>query len=218
VSYKLMHGPTFRQEAPYTFFLPHPAVVDAVQVGDVVKLGFEYDEPGEKWAAERMWVHIDRIEGDKYVGRLDNEPEENFLEYGQEVAFHRENILDVEIDKERSSDAQREALAALEQPREFWERCLVDDCVLYNDVPVEYLYREEPEVLENDQNSDSGWRIRGRQGSTSDEEMDERDASLVAVGAVLNRDDSWLQLIDSPIGSAFMRDFDSNTYEPVIRG
>jgi hypothetical protein len=45
--------------------------------------------------------------------------------------------------------------------------------------------------------------------------MGERGAAYVALGAVLNRDDSWLELIDAPIGSAFMRDFETGAYEPV---
>ena len=32
---------------------------------------------------------------------------------------------------------------------------------------------------------------------------------------MLNRDDSWLELIDAPVGSAYMRDFDAGRYDPV---
>jgi hypothetical protein len=84
---------------------------------------------------------------------------------------------------------------------------LVDDCVLYEGVPVEYLYREMPDMQQDgDKYADSGWRIRGRQGAATDAEMDERKLSYVALGAVLNRDDSWIGWIDAPIGTALMRD------------
>jgi hypothetical protein len=96
---------------------------------------------------------------------------------------------------------------------------MVDACILDDGVPVEYLYREEPDLAgPDDKHPDSGWRIRGRQGELTDDEMDDREAAYVAVGAVLNRDDSWLHLVDAPTGSAFRRDSASGIYNPVARG
>ena len=206
-----MHGPTLHAEAPYTFFLPRPALIDAVQEGDLVKLGFLYDEPGEKWSAERMWVQVDNIHADRYVGRLDNEPDEPILQYGEEVSFNRDNILDARIDPERLSESDKQRLAADNAPREYWDRCLVDDCVLNDGIPVEYLYREKPDLAgPDDEHPDSGWRLRGKEEKGDD--MDAREPAYVALGAVLNRDDSWLHLIDAPIGSAFMRNFETGEY------
>ncbi|HET9459542.1 MAG TPA: DUF2185 domain-containing protein [Sphingomicrobium sp.] len=216
MSYTLLHGPTLHAEAPYTFFLPHPWLVGAVRVGDLVKLGFEYDPPGEKYGGERMWVEVDRVEGDDYAGHIVNEPDEPILTFGEVVSFKRDNILDVLlVDAARLPEFHTDAgrVPQVQQSREYWERCFVDDCVLYDGVPVEYLYRETPEKLENDEYPDSGWRIRGRQGEATDDEMDAREVSFVALGAVLNKDDSWLHLIDAPIGSRFMRNFESGSYE-----
>jgi len=36
----------------------------------------------------------------------------------------------------------------------------------------------------------------------------------IALGAVLNHDDSWLHLIDEPPGSSFMRNFETDEYIP----
>lgn len=208
MSYSLIDGPGRHQEAPYTFLLPHPDYIDALAVGDHAKVGFEYDPPGERYGGERMWVLITGINGYRFVGTLDNEPEEDIVAYGDTVEFERKHILDVDY-------AEGKAEPAVPETRSYWGKCLVDECVLYDDIPVEYIYREEPEELEGDQHADSGWRIRGRQGSATDGEMAEREAAFVGLGAVLNKDDSWLDLIDAPIGSAFMRNFDSNRYEPV---
>lgn len=218
MGYSLMDGPELHRAAPYTFILPHPWLVGAVRVGDLVKLGFDYDPPGDQYGGERMWVEVDRIEDHNYTGHLVNEPDESILKFGQEVRFSRENILDVLlVDESRLPEyyPDRSRLPITPDRREYWERCLVDECVLYEEVPVEYIYREEPEELEGDKYPDSGWRIRGRQGNGRNDEMDEREATFVALGAVLNRDDSWLALIDSPIGSRFMRNFETDQYLPV---
>jgi hypothetical protein len=216
-----MHGPTLHAEARYTFFLPHPWLVGSVRIGDLVKLGFDYEPTGEKYGGERMWVEVDEIDGANYVGSLVNQPDEptTSLKYGDEVSFGRENILDVLlVDEGRLPDVEpdRDRYPQVPAEREYWERCLVDECVLYDDVPVEYIYREEPEMADpEDKYPDSGWRIRGKEKTGDD--MDERKPAYVALGAVLNRDDSWIDLIDRPTGSAFMRDFGTNTYEPVRR-
>lgn len=215
-----MHGPTLRARAPYTFFLPHHSLIEAVRVGDLAKVGFDYDPPGEKYDAERMWVHVDQIEGPQYTGHLVNEPNEPkpIVKYGDEVTFTRDNILDVLlVDQTRfpAFEEDQGRYPKLPKERQYWTRCLVDDCVLYDGIPVEYIYREDSEELENDRYPDSGWRIRGRQGDATDEEMDQRKASMVALGAVLNEDDSWLHLIDEPVGSAFKRNFGTGAYEEV---
>ena len=211
MSYTLIHGPTRHAEAPYTFGLPHAALIDALGPGDHAKLGFEYDPPGEEFGGERMWVLIDKIDGDRFRGTLANEPAEEILACGDQVEFSREHILDV-------SFADGKAVPAVPVGPDYLKRCMVDACVLYDGVSVEYLYREEPDLGDpDDKYPDSGWRIRGRQGDTTDEEMEGREPAYVAIGAVLNRDDSWLELIDAPIGSAFMRNFDRNRYEAADR-
>lgn len=194
--------------ARYTFFLPSPAEIAAVGKDDLVKLTFEYVHETEKWAAERMWVRIEESDSETLAGVLDNDPDEptSKLRLGDPVNFQRHNILSIQW-------ANPEAAPQPEVYREYWERCLVDACVLDGSVPVEYLYREEPDMQDDgDAYPDSGWRIRGRFDHATDAEPDERQVEYVALGAVLNQDDSWIDLIDAPIGSRFWRDFSTNTF------
>ena len=192
-------------EAPYTYFPPGRAQLAAVAKDDLVQLVFEIVPPGEKWAAERMWVAVSAAGPDELVGTLETTPDEARFGRGEEVRFRRHHFIGIHwIDPASAPAADRR--------REYWDRCLVDDCVLDGSELVEFVYREAPDMQqEGDQHLDSGWRFRGRRGSESDEGM-ERALSYVALGGVLNRDNSWLHLIDAPIGSAFMRNFETGEY------
>jgi hypothetical protein len=211
--WRLISGEERRREAPYTFFLPHPDLIKSLRVGDMVKLLFEYDADVEQYGGERMWVTVEEIDGGQLRGRLLSDPCEKHIARGEPIEFGSEHILDY-----RYGDDRDEPQVPFR--REYWERCIVDECVLYEGVPVEYIYREAPDMdAPGEEHPDSGWRIRGRES----EDVDERKAAYVAVGAVLNRDDSWLHLIDSPVGSAFTRSFEDDSYvqiagPPLSRG
>lgn len=194
-------------EARYTYFLPSPEELAALAPGDMVKLVFRPTAPDRKFDAERMWVTVEGMEGDRLRGRLENTPDDiPGLLPGAQVAFNRYHVVDCVWDEERVHVPERPPA------RTYWERCLVDRCVLEDGALVHFLYREEPEVTQEDQYPDSGWRIRGGYRGLTDTEMDARELDFVALGPVLNRDDSWLHLIDSPIGSAFIRDWDSGEF------
>jgi hypothetical protein len=195
-------------EAPYTFFLPDPDALAAVRSGDMVKLMFEHVPAGQEWGVERMWVTVEAAEGESLRGVLDNEPREPTasVRCGDPVAFARHHIIAIEW-------AYPECAPPSPPRRDYWEFCIVDDCVLDGSEPVEFLYREAPaNADEGDRRTDSGWRIRGRMGAATDDEIAERSASYVALGAVLNQDDSWIELIDAPVGSEFMRDFERGVF------
>ncbi len=194
--------------ARYTFFLPSPAEIAAVGKGDLVKLTFDYTYETEEWPIERMWVTVEDVGDADLTGVLGNQPFEktSSLKVGDLIRFQRDCILSIQW-------ARPEAAPPPMEYREYWERCLVDECVLDGSKPVKYIYREEPDMQEDgDKYPDSGWRIRGRLSEASNKEMDARKPQYVAVGAVLNRDDSWLSLIDAPISSRFTRNFTTDTY------
>lgn len=194
--------------AKYTYFLPSQWQLEHLQVGDLAQLIFRSHPPGVKWGAERMWVEIISVDGG-LCGRLTNQPfDMPQLSPGARVRFESYHVI--------STDCTDES--AQPERREYWERCLVDKCVSDGDVPAYYLYREDPdEPQDGEKFPDSGWRIRGDFRALSDEELDAREVEYVALGRVLNADDSWLHLIDSPVGSAFRRNFDTGEYEPYER-
>jgi hypothetical protein len=181
-----------------------------VQIGDHVQLLFRSIPHGLKYGIERMWVEVTFIESEHCKGRLLNRPFDTpQLKAGAEVYFHRFHNIDITTDRELPEETV--------QPQ-YWDRCLVDQCVLDKEQPVYYIYREEPDMAqEGDKYPDSGWRIRGDYRNVSDDEFEARKHQYIALGKVLNADDSWIHLIDSPIGSAFMKNFETGIYEPHDR-
>lgn len=188
-------------ESQYTFFLPSAEQVAALCPGDLVKLMFEHIPTGVQWGIERMWVTVARSEADRFTGELDNQPFEPTarLRVGDEIVFYGFHILDV-----RWNDTSR--APAPPERREYWDRCLVDASVIDGSAPIEFIYREMPNLTnEGDEFPDSGWRIRGRSETGTKPESGSRKPQYVAMGAVLNRDDSWLPYIDAPVGARLVR-------------
>jgi hypothetical protein len=197
------------ESAPYTFYMPSDAELAALAPGDFVKLIFRSIPPGRQWDAERMWVKIENVSRERLSGRLDNIPSDMpQLRLNQRVEFLRHQVIGIDWD-----EARKVAPPPSPPRRSYWERCLVDRCVVDDGVPVHYLYREEPEPLRNGETDrDSGWRIRGDYRGLSDEEVDARESEYIALGRVLNSDDSWIHLIDAPVGSAFIRDWETGEF------
>jgi hypothetical protein len=196
--------------APYTFFLPDPRRIDAVCAGDHVKLIFVPAIGGTKYSAERMWVEIVSISGSRFRGKLDNIPDDiPGLSLGDPVEFSSWHIIDVKF-----ADIAKDAQFTFPR-REYYERCLVDQCVLSGEVKVHFVYREAPDLTEDGEKyQDSGWRVRGDWRGLSDNEVEARECKYTALGRVLNQDDSWIHLIDQPVGSAFLRDWEKNEFVP----
>lgn len=206
--FRLSNGEALAAKAPYTFFIPTRKEREAVVPGVLVKLVFEYLWDGRKLNGERMWVKVTHIHGDEMTGLLDNRPYEEGLEEGLVVNFGPANVVEIEW-----GDASHPEVP---EQRQYWERCFVDECVVEGGVPVGFLYREEPDLEGSDEKyPDSGWRIRGRESGDPADSLDQRKIAYVALGAVLNEDDSILPLLDAPVGSAFQRDAESGEYRPA---
>ena len=194
---------------PYTFFLPETGLIEAIDAGDSVKAIFRAIPPSEDYGAKRMWVTVTSVGGAWLDGVLDSDPRDMpKLKTGANIRLLRSHVIGVII-----RDPQRIPSKTPQDKREYWDRCLVDQCVVDRELKVGHLYREEPDLAgPKDESPDSGWRIRGDMRGASPEELESREAVYVALGVVLNSDDSWIHLIDEPVGSAFDKDFDTGVF------
>ncbi len=208
--YELDDPRPIRKEARYTYYLPSDERLDAASPGDHVQLLFRSIPPGLDFGTERMWVEIQSANGDRLIGKLLNKPfDMPQLKIGAHVPFQRFHVISITSDQPLPKDPPQ---------RQYWDRCMVDQCVLDRSELVYYIYRETPDLAqEGDKDPDSGWRIRGDYRDISDDELHARKVAYAALGAVLNADDSWLHLIDSPTDTAFIRNFETGEYEPYDR-
>lgn len=178
-------------EAPYTFYLPSAQLIAQLQVGDLVKLIFQFEiqsefESEDAYSAERMWVEITSRVGDDFVGRLDNSP--RFipdLQVNDEIRFSACHIIQSQRDDPVPSLADQ-----------YTERCFVTSAVWKDRRPVRVLYRETLDE-EDIARRYSGWTLAA--GDETDEYCDNPDNwHFVSLGAVLNLDDQYRALIDLP--------------------
>lgn len=197
------------EAAPYTYHLPSENELLALQPGDLVKAVFRSIPASPIWEAERMWVEIIALEGDLLRAKLSNIPfDMPQLKPESPVRLKRSDVIDIDWRADREAPPP-----PTPNRRWYWERCLVDACVTEECVPVHFIYREKPDMAqEGDTYPDSGWRIRGDYGGLSDEQIDARKMSYIALGPVLNVDDTWLHLIDAPVGAAFIRDWETGAF------
>lgn len=210
--YHLIDPRPLRDRAPYTFFVPGADEIAQVRPGLLVKLIFAADPPSEKHGAERMWVKVDHRDGEDLSGRLDNDPDDiPALRHGDAMEFKSHHIIAVFWE-----DPEEKARFTGSNERWF-ERCYVDAEVLEGTARVQYLYREAPEHAPDDRYPDTGWRLRADVSQLTDEQYETPRARYVAIGAALNKDDSYVDLLDAPIGSAFFRESGKDRFEATQR-
>lgn len=199
-SWTLEDADDIAAENKYTFFKSPRDAIALVRPGEIVKLIFSFDsDDPEAPSGERMWVIVDRIEShERFAGRLDNQPRWiKDLALGDEITFEARHIINTEHD---SDDNLVE---------KYIKRCFVTQRILRDGAKVGYLYREDPE-----RENDSGWRF------TADDETDEymddpENVAYVSVGRVLSVDDSFIDLLDLPVGASFVRDPETGAFVPL---
>lgn len=100
----LLSGVASNERSPQTFHIPEESERYSLEVGDIVKLQFEFslfDRDGnDELFGERMWVEVKGYAGPYLVGELRNSPvcsdEQDNLTFGDVVIFLPEHVIDIE--------------------------------------------------------------------------------------------------------------------------
>ncbi len=193
-SWRLTDAEELAREFKYTYYKPSRRITEQLKPGNIAKVTFEFKSSNnEHPSGEGMWVQIKEIKNDVFTGHLDNSPFYiHDLYAGDVIKFEHKHIIDHDLDITEPNLVDK-----------YINRCFVTSKVLYENHKVHYLYREEPIEKDPERDyEDTGWRIMA--GDESEEYMDNADnIHLVSLGAVLKRDDSFVDVLDAPIGSAF---------------
>lgn len=202
-SWHLVNADEIAQKSKYTFYKPSQRIIEQLQTGNICKLIFEFESDNpEHPRAERMWVIIDSIDNGKFAGHLDNTPlyiED--LKVGDTIEFQTEHIIDLDIDDDEPNLVEK-----------YIDRCFATKRVIYEKNKIGYFYREEPMQGNKNGFKDSGWRFL--EGDESQEYLDDSENSqFVSLGFILNIDDSFIDLLEKPIGSAFIRDNETGQFK-----
>lgn len=190
-SWQLDNAEELAEAFPYTFYKPSAEVISLLKIGNQVKLIFRFDSDApEAPGAERMWVEITEIHDGSFRGQLNNDPRYiTDLQFQDVIEFQACHIVNTDLDDPVPSITEQ-----------YIKRCFVTNNILYEGQKVGYLYREKPDCED-----DSGWRFTT--GKETDEYMDNTDnISYVSLGAVLQEDDSFVQLLDREAGVAFAKE------------
>ncbi|MEI5907419.1 DUF2185 domain-containing protein [Bacillus spongiae] len=183
--------------SPYTFYVPSSKVLEKLKIGDLVKLIFVTENPeDEGFRGERMWVQISTIKGEKFNGKLDNEPQHVPLNLGDEISFGIQNICDTEYEDPNSTDW------------DFYFDALV---TVSNDVlekrEFNFMLRDYPHG-----EGDFGWSILS--GYEDDDFLsDSENFQIISIGVILNIDDSILDFIQEPPLCAYERNERGDFYK-----
>jgi hypothetical protein len=95
-AYTLLSATNAHAEAPDTFPIPRAFERESLRVGDLAKLLFHFIDGSDEWV-ERMWVLIEQVRPETYIGSLDNIPHQSAdIELGAHVEFHSDHVIQIE--------------------------------------------------------------------------------------------------------------------------
>jgi hypothetical protein len=97
-TYTLDSGVDAHAEFPDSFMLPPESDRQSLGRGDLAKLMFRITE-GDQATVERMWVRVQNVEPDGYVGTLDNDAYcTDAIGVGMRVEFGPDHVIQIRRD------------------------------------------------------------------------------------------------------------------------
>ena len=183
-TWRLVDPRPIQEENPYTFFVPSEAEKAALVAGDIIKLIFEGPVSNE-FFVERMWLKFEGRDAQGCFGYLDNQPYEiEGLHLGDMVRFqnyHIVSVLEPKIDLD-ASDEDR-----------YFARCYVDPALMDGKQKIGRLERRKPPRRwwrkKRDRFQNTGWYIYAE----GTKKPWRRQMQYIAIGHILNKDDSILE-------------------------
>jgi hypothetical protein len=205
ISWSLDNAVELQKKFPYTFYRPSDALIELLRPEQAtVKLIFRFEPYNdEQPSAERMWVIINSINNDgTYTGTLDNDPYYiKDLKAGDKITFGKEHII--QYDTLDELDIEDENADQLEL---YLKKCFASNHIMNDGYQVGRLYKEEPYDEEH-----TGWTLMSDY-ETQEYVDDHNNLQYIAIGKVLNLDDSFIHLLNAPIGAEFCRDEATDTF------
>jgi hypothetical protein len=186
-SWKLADSEEWAKKNKYTFYKPSKMITNQLKVKDAVMLQFDFKSIRSGY--ERMWVEITDIDNKKFIGKLGNMPLHiHELNPGDTIKFDHKHIIGHNLNVTEPNLIDKYSL-----------ECYVSNQVFKEGARIDLLFREESEDVEI-----SGWAFL----SGNEPEgyfKDENNVTFMKLGDVLAKDDSFIELLDSKIGSRFGR-------------
>ena len=98
IDFRLLDGEELHRSYPDTFDIPPHNLRHVLVPGDLVKLLFEIvDPPDDAPGAERMWVKVAQVIGERYVGTLANQPVAiTSVALDSPIEFEPHHVIDID--------------------------------------------------------------------------------------------------------------------------
>ena len=98
MKYKLDSGVDAQAESPETFRIPSTNDRESLGRGDFAKLIFRFSDGGREFV-ERMWVRVEAVGPEGYLGILDNDPcATREIRGGARVKFRADHVIQIQRD------------------------------------------------------------------------------------------------------------------------